>query len=68
METLSAKDDARAAEALIGSGITVVEPEPGFVQDVQSRSRELWKQVAASGELPQAELNRIYEMLAKARN
>ena len=54
MEDLSIKDDAKAAKALIGSGITVVEPEAGFVEDVQSRSRELWKKVATTGELPEA--------------
>ena len=67
MEDLSAKDDARAAEALIGSGITVVEPDPGFLLDVQARSRALWKQAASEGELPEAQLNQIYEMLAKVR-
>lgn len=68
MEKLSAKDDARAAEALIGSGITVVEPEAGFLEDVQSRSRELWRKVAATGELPETQLNQIYERLAQVRN
>ena len=67
MEALSAKDDARAAEALIGSGITVVEPDPGFLLDVQARSRALWKQAASEGELPEAQLIQIYEMLAKVR-
>jgi len=68
MEDLSIKDDAKAAKALIGSGITVVEPEAGFVEDVQSRSRELWKKVATTGELPEAQLNQIYDRLTQVRN
>ena len=67
MDSLGMTDNDRASEALVGSGITVVEPDPGALEDMQSRSRDLWKQAAAEGGLPQAELNQIYELLAKVR-
>ena len=66
-ETQGAKDNVRAAQALIGSGITVVEPDPGFAEDLQSRARDLWKQVAATGELPQPQLDQLYDLLAMVR-
>ena len=67
MESLGMSDNDRASAALVGSGISVVEPDPGALEDFQTRSRELWKKAAAEGELPEAELNQIYEMLAKVR-
>jgi len=67
METLGMMDNDRATEALLGSGITVVEPDPGTLDELQSRSRVLWKQLAADGGLPQPQLDQIYELLAKVR-
>jgi len=44
-----------------------VEPDPGALEDLQSRSRELWKKIAADGELPIDQVDKMYGMLAKAR-
>jgi len=67
LDKQGAADNARATEALIGSGLTVVEPDPGALEDLQSRSRELWKKIAADGELPIDQVDKMYGMLAKAR-
>ena len=67
MEKRGMGDNDRATEALVGSGVTVVEPEPGALEELQTRSRELWKKVASEGGLPKPQLDKMYELLAKAR-
>ena len=67
IEAKSMKDSEDATEALMGSGITLVEAAPGALEQLQSRSRALWKKVAAEGGLPQPQLDQIYELLANLR-
>lgn len=67
MEKRGMNDNDSATQALVGSGVTVVEPAPGALEELQSRSRDLWKKVAADGELPKPQLDQIYEILARTR-
>jgi len=68
MEKRGLEDNESATQALVGSGVTVVEPAPGALEELQSRSRELWKKVATDdGELPKSQLDQIYEILARTR-
>lgn len=68
MDKRGMADNVRATEALVGSGITVVEPAPGELENLQSRSRELWVKAAAAGELPKVQVDKMYELLARERS
>lgn len=61
-------DSERAMEALIGSGVVVTEPDAGALEELQTRSRSLWKSAAAEGVLPQPQLDQIYTLLANFRS
>ncbi len=67
LDQLSDDESEEAMAAMVGSGVEIVEPDPGALEDLQSRSRTLWKSVADEGGLPKSELDRIYAVLAKLR-
>lgn len=68
LEQQGESDSEQALAALVGSGMVVTEPSPGALEDLQSRSRALWKSIAAESGLPKSELDQVYSVLEKLRN
>ncbi|MFK8031377.1 MAG: TRAP transporter substrate-binding protein DctP [Gammaproteobacteria bacterium] len=61
-------DNAKAMEALLGSGLTLVEPEPGLLDELKNGSRELWRDMAKTKVIPADKLQELETLLETHRS
>lgn len=61
-------DNASALQALKSSGLTFVDPEPGFAAKLKGEARELWYELAKTPDVPLAPLQEMEALLEDYRS
>lgn len=68
LDAQNVEDNRKALEALKGSGLTLVEPEPGLLETLKQDSRELWYEMAETGVVPRDRLEQLETILQSHRS
>ncbi len=61
-------DNQKALEALQGSGLELIEPEPGLLKALKNGSRELWYELGKNNVIPMDKLKEIEALLEAHRS
>ncbi len=67
LDAQNVEDNEKALDALIGSGLKVVEPEAGLLSELKNDSRELWYEMAKTNAIPEDKLREIEALLEAHR-
>ncbi len=67
LDAQNVEDNRKAMEALIGSGLQLVEPEPGLLAELKNDSRALWYEMAKTNAVPEDKLKEVEALLEAHR-
>ena len=67
-DTQNVPDNAKALQALEGSGLKLVEPDPSLVSELKSGSREVWYEMAKTKVVPADKLKELEALLEAHRS